>query len=124
MAAGKLCPVCYPVVGAFLSAIGVGIATQVTVLKGLLLLFLGIGLWGLWRSHRVHRKLLPFLLAILSAILLYTGKYLLPFTSIFYVGIAGLIIAVILDIRAAKTGTVCTDCEKKVKNRGEQIKKT
>lgn len=116
---GKFCPVCYPVVGAFLSAIGLGFAVSAVVLKGLLVLFLCIGILGLWRSYRAHRNLMPIVTGSVSSLVLYTGKYLLVEDAIFYTGIIGLLGAVIWDMKV-KRAVPCPACveNKVVKERG------
>jgi len=54
VAVGKICPVCYPAIGAFLTAMGLGLALKAAVMKVLLILFLGMGVLGLRRSGREH----------------------------------------------------------------------
>jgi len=111
---GKFCPICYPAVGFFLASIGFSFAAITAVLKGLLIIFLAIGLLGLWRSGRVHRKPWPVLCAIPSAVLIYAGKYIWPVDLLFYGGILGLVIALILDIslvRAARVVPSCPACK-------------
>lgn len=74
---GKFCPVCYPFVGAFLTAMGLGFLVSAAVLRGLLVLFLCIGIMGLWRSYKAHKNLMPLVTGSLSSVL-YTLE------SIFY----------------------------------------
>lgn len=64
---GKFCPVCYPAIGAFLTAAGLGFVVSAIVLKGLLILFLGLGILGLWRSYRIHKNLMPLVTGSLSS---------------------------------------------------------
>lgn len=116
---GKFCPVCYPSVGTFLTAIGLDFLADIVVLKWLLVLFLGIGILGLCRSYKAHRNLMPFVTGSLSSVFIYAGKYLLLNNVIFYTGIIGLLGAVIWDMKMKiKRAVPCPACreviEKKV----------
>lgn len=108
---GKFCPLCYPVIGGFLTAIGFGFVVKAAILKGLLLILLGVGFLGLWRSYKTHKNPWPIRVALPAAILLYMGKYHWPGVTIFYTGIFGLIGAVAWDFIAAKSKAPCSACE-------------
>jgi len=111
---GKFCPICYPATGAFLSAIGAGVAVTIVVLKVMLVLFLAIALLGLWRSGRTHHNRWPMWIAVASAVLIYAGKYFIPYDTVFYAGVLGFVIAIITDIRSARITAACTACIKSV----------
>ncbi len=107
---GKICPVCYPAIGAFLTAMGLGLAMKAAVMKFLLILFLGMGVLGLRRSGREHGSRWPVLIAIASGLVIYAGKYLRPDEMIFYIGVAGLITAVVMDIWFKRGKAPCGAC--------------
>jgi len=123
---GKFCPLCYPVVGGFLSAIGFGFVVRAAILKGLLLVFLAIGFWGLRRSYKAHGNPGPVRVALPASILLYLGKFYWPGIGFFYLGIFGLMGAVAWDFLAAKPGAPCPACKnfngKEVKEYGIEEK--
>ena len=106
---GKFCPVCYASVSAFLTAIGVGFVVSTVVLKGLLTLFLCIGILGLWRSYKTHKNLIPLVTCLLSSVFIYAGKYLLLNNIVFYLGIIGLVGTVILDMKIKRV-IPCSAC--------------
>lgn len=116
---GKFCPVCYPVIGAFLTSIGAGFIIKSAVLKGFFVLFLGIVVFGLWRSRRVHMDPWPIRIALISAVVIYAGRYILQEDILFYTGAAGLILAMVWDIkkRADKKDS-CPMCQKISEERG------
>lgn len=118
MAIGKFCPVCYPAIGAFLASTGLGFVAGTAVLKGLLVMLLGLGLFGLWRSRRAHRKPWPMLSAIPSALFIYAGKYVWPDEMFFYAGVLGLITALALDIWSIRSVSACPACM------GKEVKTT
>jgi len=123
---GKICPVCYPAIGAFLTAMGLGFALKTAVMKVMLLFFLGLGVLGLWRSGRTHHNRWPLWIAIASGLVIYTGKYIRPDEMIFYTGVAGLITAVVMDIWFKRGKAPCGVCNvSKLKRRLEpcQIKR-
>ncbi len=111
VAIGKICPVCYPAIGAFLTAMGLGFALKTAVMKVMLILFLGIGVLGLWRSGRAHGKMLPLWIVIASGVVVYTGRYIRPGEMIFYVGVAGLVTAVVMDIWFKRGKAPCGACK-------------
>lgn len=77
---------------------------DIVVLKWLLVLFLCIGILGLWHSYKVHKNLMPIVTGSVSSVILYTGKYLLLENTIFYTGIIGLAGAVIWDMKIKRGG--------------------
>ncbi len=115
---GKFCPVCYPVIGTFLTSIGAGFIIKSAVLKGLFVLFLGIVVFGLWCSRRVHRDPWPIRIALISSVVLYAGRYILQEDILFYTGAVGLILAMVWDIkkRAGKKDS-CPMCQTSVERR-------
>lgn len=107
-----LCPVCIPAIGAFLSAIGMGFLVQEAVLKPLLLVFLGITLFGFfWSYRKEHGRLSPLVLGVLLSVGLYTSRYIYIGaainTALMYGTIVGLIGVSFWNIRLKKMALCC-----------------
>ncbi len=115
IAVGKFCPICYPLVGGFLTALGLGFLVEAGVMKIVLVGFFVAGLLGLWRSKRVHGDIRPLILGGISSVLLYVGKYVTGDDVIFNVGIAGLIAALIIDLKITRAQG-CKSCGKTITN--------
>lgn len=118
-AAVGLCPVCIPAIGAFLSAIGMGFLVQEVVLKPLLLVFLGISLFGFfWSYLREHGSLGPFFAGLLFAAGLYVSRYVYLGATInselMYASIAGIVAVSIWNMRLKKKSECCC-CSSKEK---------
>ncbi|HHL40874.1 MAG TPA: MerC family mercury resistance protein [Deltaproteobacteria bacterium] len=110
LAVGKFCPACYPLAAWVLTALGLGFMVETAVMKAVLLFFLAFGLLGLLRSGRTHGDKRPLIVAVPSAALLYAGRYVRPDETLLYAGIAGLAIAVVMDIRSARAAPPCAGC--------------
>lgn len=108
---GKFCPLCYPAIGGFLSAVGLGFTVNAIVIAGLLIILLATGFLGLWRSFKIHKNPWPVRIALPSALFLFTGKYILDATLLFYAGVIGLISAVLWDMLTAKAWSKCSVCK-------------
>lgn len=117
IAVGKFCPICYPLVGGILTAMGLGFLVDAGVMKVVLAGFLVAGLLGLWRSKRVHGDIRPLIVAGISSVLLYVGKYVTGDDVIFDFGMAGLIVAIIIDLKATRAQG-CKNCGKTITNEG------
>lgn len=115
LALGKFCPLCYPVVGSFLSYIGVGLAVSAAVLQGLLIVFLVITVFSFWSSAKIHNNKWPLLAASLSVLLIYAGKYMETGVMVFYGGALGLVVAAIVDIRLVIGRRPCPACRESVR---------
>ncbi len=79
-----------------LSAIGLAFLINDSILLPLLAFFLLVTLFGLYNGYRSHKKKTALIVGIASAIVTFMFLFILP--SISYVGIAGLIIASVLNI--------------------------
>src|SRR3989344_4339883 len=70
------CPACVPLIGSFFSTIGLGGLVNFKLLSGLTILFLVLGLSGLYLNSRYHKKLYFLLVGGLGSVLAYSGRYL------------------------------------------------
>ena len=111
------CPVCIPAIGAFLSAIGLGFLVQEAVLKPVLVVFLGMALFGFfWSYLKEHGRLSPLILGSLLAAGLYVSRYVYLGATIntvlMYGSIAGLVGTSYWNIRLKKKAQ-CRACDAK-----------
>lgn len=100
--------------GALLSALGVGFLAQEAVLKPLLILLLTLTLAGLgWSWFKEHRNPTAFIVGILFAITLYTGRYVYFGGGVNeileFVGMAGLIVATAWNLKLRRQKS-CPSC--------------
>lgn len=91
------CPACVPALAVFLSSIGLGILADFFVSRGVMLVFLGLAFIALHASALVHRRILPFALAIVSGMLAIFSRNVYLNQTLAYVSGAGLVAAAILD---------------------------
>lgn len=84
-----------PVVG-LISALGLGFLLTDLVLIPLLLVSLGVVLWGLWAGARLHGRRTPLGLGLVAAPLAVVGVYLWPRAA--YLGLAGVIGAALWNL--------------------------
>ncbi len=97
-----------PAVLSILAAIGLGFIVNDAVLLPLLIFFLVVTLVGLWFGYRVHRRWLPLILAGMSATLIYVFIFVRTVPAVAYLGIAGLVVASLLNIiQRRKCGPAC-----------------
>lgn len=99
-----LCCIGTPAVIAFLVAIGAGFLIHDLILLPLLVLFLGISLWGLWKSKDRHGSRMPFAIGLVAAFVtvgsiggLVVGSVWVSIWMV-YLGIVGLLAATALNI--------------------------
>jgi mercuric ion transport protein len=86
-----LCCLGTPAIIGFLSAIGVGFLVHDAILIPLLISFLGLNLWSIYRSTKQHGQKLIFSIATVSAILILSGIW---FSGVAVgIGIIGLFIS-------------------------------
>ncbi|MBI4433498.1 MerC domain-containing protein [Candidatus Uhrbacteria bacterium] len=71
---GVLCPACVPVVGTFLTTIGLGILADLVVSRTLMLVLLAFALIALHVSALVHRRSVPFVLAVVASMGMILGR--------------------------------------------------
>jgi mercuric ion transport protein len=96
-----LCCIGTPALLAFLSSIGVGFLINDKILIPLLVVFLGIGIWSVYKSSKSHGRKGSLILIIVSAIVVFTAIW---FSKLLvYIGLVGLIAASVWDIHLQKT---------------------
>ncbi|MBI4448833.1 MerC family mercury resistance protein [Candidatus Woesearchaeota archaeon] len=103
------CPACVPVIGAFLSSIGLGVFTNMWLLRPLATVLFIIGLWGFYANWQRHRKLLLFVGATVSLLTVFSARYVFESTVVMWIAFAMLVVMAVLDYRAAKSAH-CTTC--------------
>ncbi len=81
-----------------LTALGAGFLIRDSILLPLLVVFLAVTVWGLWRSYRRHSWVVPLATGSSGAALLLVGMFMARPLS--YVGIALLVAAPLLDLYA------------------------
>ena len=91
------CPACVPAVAIFLSSIGLGVLTNVIVSRGAMLVFLGLALVTLHISALVHRRSMPFLIAMGAAMLAIFARNIFLSQTLVYVSSMALFAAAALD---------------------------
>ncbi len=96
-----LCCIGIPTLLAFLSSIGVGFLINDKILIPLLIVFLGISIWGIYKSSKSHGKKGSLILAIISAIVVFAAIWFSK--PLVYIGLVGLIVASVWDIYLKKT---------------------
>jgi hypothetical protein len=107
-----LCPVCIPAIGAFLSAIGLGFLVQEAVLKPVLVIFLGIAVFGfLWSYLKEHRHVGPLVIGTIMAVVIYVSRYVYfgadVNTALMYGSIGGIIATSVWNIQLKKKMECC-----------------
>jgi mercuric ion transport protein len=70
-----LCCLGTPALLAFLAAIGAGFVINDLILMPLLVVFLGIGLWGMRRALAVHGQSWPLILAVVSSVVTFSAVW-------------------------------------------------
>jgi mercuric ion transport protein len=86
------CPICYPAIGTFLAAIGLGVVVSEAALRSLVLALLALGWFGLWWSYRrEHGRVLPLALGVAAGAALFAGRYVWFTPPVMYAGVAGMI---------------------------------
>jgi len=98
-----LCCIGTPALLAFLSSIGAGFLISDKILIPLLVVFLGISVWGVYTSSRSCGKNGALILSIVSAMVVFAAIWFSK--TLVYIGLAGLITASVWDIYLKKTCT-------------------
>ncbi len=104
------CPACVPVIGSFLTAIGLGGLVNFTLLSWVTIGFLVLGATGLFLNFRQHKKIYFLLIGMIGSIGVYGGRYLID--SLLLIIVSSIIVVgnVAFDYRAIKK---CKKCEVK-----------
>ena len=87
-----LCPACWPAYAGLLGALGLGALIETRYVLALTVVFLAIALAALAWKAKLRRGWGPFLLGLVAAAMLLTGKFVLDSQPVSYGG-AGLLIA-------------------------------
>jgi mercuric ion transport protein len=96
----SLCCIGTPALLAFLASIGAGFLINDKILIPLLVGFLGISIWGAYKSFKSHRKMASLIFTIISAIVIFTAIWFSK--PLVYIGLVGLIVASVWDIYLKK----------------------
>ncbi len=104
------CPACVPVIGTFLTAIGLGALVNFRLLSVITILFLLIGITGLLLNFRYHKRWHFLVIGILASGAVYAGRYLTESTLMIYIGAVILVGNAIFDYRTLKG---CKKCNTK-----------
>ncbi len=102
------CPACVPVIGTFLTAIGLGALVNFKLLSILTLVFLIIGMIGLFLNFRYHKNGIFLAIGMLASTAVYAGRYNTNFTPLIYLGAVILIGNAVFDYRTLKICKKCT----------------
>lgn len=120
--AGLLALVCLPCILAPL-LISVGLSSILVFLgrwlTPALLVLVGISLIGFFLSFRMHKNILPLVLAVVAGGLLYYSRYVNYNQRLGYLAAALLVAAVVADFFIRRRyKAYCEDCEVKPKRKG------
>lgn len=96
---GLTCPACWPAYTALLSSLGLGFVNYTPYLLPLTVLFLALALSLLGYRAKKSQKKVPFVLGLVAASMILTGRFLFVSNFAFYGGIALLIFASIWDLK-------------------------
>jgi len=96
-----LCCIGTPALLAFPTSIGVGFLINDKILIPLLVVFLGISIWGIYKSSKSHGRKGGLILIVVSAIVVFTAIWFSR--TLVYIGLVGLIAASVWDIYLKKT---------------------
>lgn len=91
-----LCCLGFPALLSILSAIGLGFLINDAILLPLLAIFLVVTIFGLYAGMRHHGQSWAFVLGLISAVI--TFVFIFINTVVAYFGLAGLIVAGVLNI--------------------------
>ncbi len=98
------CPVCWPLFAGLGSALGLGVLApwEGIMMDYVFPPFVVVALVGTLLSYRNHRKLMPTILGVGSALLVLYGFYVGWQLMLMYIGIFGLLISTVLSFLANK----------------------
>ncbi len=88
-----LCPLCWPAYAGFLGSLGLGFLFESVYLVPVTVGFLGFALFALAFRARTRRGYVPFVLGIVSSIIIVGFKFVFPFSPLAYMGLFGLVAA-------------------------------
>ena len=100
-----LCCAGTPFIVAGLAAVGLSALRKDAILWPVMLLSLGVALWGFWQGWALHRARTPLLLGHAGAVSLAAGVIIVkgpPAMTMIYGGSVVLLLAVVLNVRARR----------------------
>ena len=111
LAAGG-CPACFPALAALGSVLGLGFLQKYEG-KALIVfqILVIIALSGNVISYFNHRKVIPLIVGVFGALIIFFAWYIHFNTALFYIGLSGLFISSILNIIAKKKCPKCKEGE-------------
>ena len=92
-----LCCLGFPGIVGLLSAIGAGFLINDAILLPFLIISLVIAIIGIFVSWIKHKKILPLILATMSAVITFVFLFVVYVKVLIYVGLLGLVISSILS---------------------------
>lgn len=107
-----------PIIALF-TALGVGVLVNDAVLAPLLIVFLAVGLGGLFLSRRGHGRWEPVGLHVASAACVYLFTFVRYRQSVIWAGVAGLLAASVWDLFLRRSFRRARKCERSNSNEGE-----
>ena len=96
-----LCCIGTPALLAALASVGLGFLINDLILLPLLLIFLGISIWGIQRSTSLHNQRAPLTLAAVSGVVILTAVWFSR--PLVLLGLVGLIAASVWDVVLRKS---------------------
>lgn len=96
------CSVCAAAFVGFLSSVGLGFTLNSAVMFPLLIVLLGISLWGFWANIKHVGSYQIFAQGAFGALFIVLGQFYLTYAPILYIGVAYLIWASYLNIKVRK----------------------
>ncbi len=88
-----------PVIGV-LSALGLGFLLRDAILIPLLILGLGVTVWGLWQGRRCHGRSRPLVAGLVASLITVGG--VLAWVPLAFVGFVGVIVASVWNLAAVR----------------------
>ncbi len=92
-----------PVIGV-LSALGLGFLLRDAILVPLLILGLGVTVWGLWQGRRCNGRSRPLVAGLVGSLITVGG--VLAWVPLAFVGFVGVIVASVWNLAAVRAGVV------------------
>jgi len=102
------CPACVPLMGSFLTTIGLGALVNFRLLSWLTIGLLFIGIFGLFLNFRWHKKKYFLFFGLIASIGVYAGRYLTESYPLIILSSVLLIGNAFFDYKALK---ICKTCK-------------
>lgn len=96
------CPICAAAYVGFLSSMGLTFTLNIAIMFPLLIVLLGISLWGFWANIKHVGSYQIFAQGTFGALFIVLGQFYLTYKPILYIGVAYLIWASYLNIKVRK----------------------